>query len=265
MIQSLSFAQRGDVAELTLDRPNVHNAFDDVLIAELTATLQRLDGDPSIRAVVLTGRGNTFSAGADLHWMRGMIGASTEANRADSLRLATLLRTLNFLSKPTLARVNGSAYGGGVGLLACCDIAIGVEGTKFALTEVKLGIVPAVVSPYVMEKIGPGHMRRYALTAERFDADEARRIGLVDDVVDADDLDSHAEKLIAMLLQNGPAAMTAIKQLIFSLQGRPFDQSVVRETAEGIARIRASDEGKEGISAFLEKRRPAWDREPNDV
>ncbi len=260
MVQSLSFAQRGDVVELTLDRPDVHNAFDDVLIAELTATLQRLDADASIRAVVLSGRGNTFSAGADLHWMRGMIGASTEANRTDSLRLATLMRTLNFLSKPTLARVNGSAYGGGVGLLTCCDIAIGVEGAKFALTEVKLGLVPAVISPYVIAAIGVRQARRLFLSGEVIDAGEAARIGLLHQVVAADELDAAIDRQLHWLHKGGPIAQHVAKRLAMGVAGSTPEtaERIDIANAELIAQLRVSEEGQEGLSAFLDKHPPHW-------
>jgi methylglutaconyl-CoA hydratase len=179
MTQSVQIARDGGTARVVLDRPQVHNAFDDGLIAELTEALLALDRDPAVRAVVLTGSGSTFSAGADRNWMRAMASAGEAENRADALRLAALMRTLNFLSKPTIARVNGSAYGGGVGLVACCDLAIGVDGAKFSLSEVKLGLVPAVISPYVVQAIGARHARRLFVSGEVFEADEAHRIGLL--------------------------------------------------------------------------------------
>jgi len=260
MVQSLCFAQHGDVAELTLDRPDVHNAFDEALIAELTETLQRLDTDSSIRAVVLTGRGSTFSAGADLNWMRNMIGASSEANREDSLRLARLMRTLNFLSKPTLARVNGSAYGGGVGLLTCCDVAIGVQGAKLALTEVKLGLVPAVISPYVIAAIGVRQARRLFLSGEIIDATEAARIGLLHQVVAADELDAAVDRQLHWLHKGGPIAQHVAKRLAIGVAGSTPEtaERIDAANAKLIAQLRVSEEGQEGLAAFLDKRPPHW-------
>src|SRR4249919_3997592 len=204
MSESIQIDQRGGVARVTMQRPEVHNAFDERLIADLTQALTRLDADTAVRAVVLTGSGSTFSAGADLNWMRGMAAASEAENRADSLRLAKLMRTLNFLSKPTLARVNGSAYGGGVGLVACCDIAIGVEGSKFSLSEVKLGLVPAVISPYVVAAIGARHARRMFLSAEVFEAAEAARIGLLHQCVPSGQLDEAVDRSLHWLGKGGP-------------------------------------------------------------
>ena len=189
MSSPLEMTRQGAVARLTLARSQVHNAFDDDLVARLTAALRELDADPGIRAAVLTGDGSTFSAGADLHWMRAMATASEAENEADALRLATLMRVLDEFTKPTLARVNGSAYGGGVGLIACCDIAIGVPTAKFALSEVRLGLAPAVISPYVVAAIGPRQARRLFLGGEVIDAAEAQHIGLLHKVVPADELD----------------------------------------------------------------------------
>src|SRR5688572_10434577 len=207
------------IARLTLARAGVHNAFDDALIAELTAALQALDADPAVRAVVLTGDGGTFSAGADLGWMKRMAAATEAENLADSLRLATLMRTLTFLSKPTLARVNGSAYGGGVGLVACCDMAIGVDTAKFSLSEVKLGLVPAVISPYVLAAIGPRHARRLFTGAEVIDAAEARHIGLLHTVVPAADLDATVERTLHFWAKGGPVAQREAKALALRMAG----------------------------------------------
>ena len=260
--QTLSIAYEGAVATVRMQRPEVHNAFDAQLIAELTGALQHLDRDASVRAVVLTGSGSTFSAGADIHWMQGMARASELENRQDSLRLARLMHTLNFLSKPTLAKVNGSAYGGGVGLVACCDIAIGAEGAKFCLSEVKLGLVPAVISPYVIAAIGARQARRYFLGAEVFSAEEARRIGLLHDVVPAADLDAAAARVLHWLTKGGPAAQREAKQLVQRKSGMtPKAQTLDdRQNARLIARLRVSKEGQEGLSAFLDKRAPAWSR-----
>ena len=249
------------VATVTLNRPDVHNAFDDVLIRKLAEHLKALDNNSDVRVVVIRGAGKSFSAGADLNWMKRTSEYTQEQNLADARELADMLWTLNRLSKPTVAVVQGAAYGGGVGLVATCDIVVASDAAKFRLSEAKLGIMASVISPYVLAAIGESQARRYTLTAEPFGAVDAKRIGLVHDVVDADQLDAQTDHIVGMLLENGPAAMTAIKGLIFSLQGRPFDQTVVEETAAGIARIRASEEGKEGISAFLDKRKPNWVRD----
>jgi len=252
---------RRGVATVTLNRPDVHNAFDDAMIINLTGKLKKLDGDADVRVVVIRGSGKSFSAGADLNWMRRTSEYSYDQNLADAEDLAEMLWTLNHLSKPTVAVVQGAAYGGGVGLVASCDAVVAGDQARFRLSEARLGIMASVISPYVSAAIGESQARRYTLTAEPFGARDARRIGLVHDVVAADGLEDQVETIVAMLLENGPAAMSAIKDLLFSLQGRPFDDSVVRTTAEGIARVRASDEGKEGISAFLEKRMPNWIKE----
>jgi methylglutaconyl-CoA hydratase len=260
--QTLSIEHDGAVATLQMQRPEVHNAFDAQLIAELTAALQHLDRDPSVRAVVLSGAGSTFSAGADLNWMLGMARATEVENRKDSLRLAKLMHTLNFLSKPTVAKVNGSAYGGGVGLVACCDIAIGSEGAKFSLSEVKLGLVPAVISPYVIAAIGARHARRLFLGAEVFSAAEAERIGLLHQCVPGNELDAAVDKSLHWLLKGGPVAQKEAKRLVQRISGMtPTVQSLDdRRNARLIARLRVSDEGQEGLAAFLDKRRPNWSR-----
>ncbi len=261
--QSLAIERDGAVARIVMKRPEVHNAFDSRLIAELTAALIQVDLDPSTRAVVLTGDGSTFSAGADLNWMRDMAAASEDENREDSLHLAALMRTLNFLSKPTIARVNGSAYGGGVGLIACCDIAIGVEGAKFSLSEVKLGLAPAVISPYVIAAIGQRHARRMFLTAEVFAADEALRIGLLHECVAGGELDAAVERSLHWLGKGGPIAQHEAKQLALRMSGmtRESAERIDRENASLIARLRVSSEGQHGISAFLAKSRPSWSGE----
>jgi methylglutaconyl-CoA hydratase len=240
---------------LTLDRPEVHNAFDDTLIARMAEALAALGGDPNVRAVVLAARGKSFSAGADLNWMRRMGGYSHEENIADALGLAELLRTLDELPKPTIAQVQGPAYGGGVGLVAACDIAIAAETARFALTEVKLGLIPAVISPHVLAAIGPRQARRYFVSGEVFDADEAHRIGLVHRTVPAADLEAAVRDMLKTLAGNGRRAMAEVKELIRAVNGRPIDQAVMRDTAERIASARASDEGRERITQFLEKRK----------
>ncbi len=247
------------IATLTMNRPELHNAFDDLLIADLTAELKRLEADETVRVVQLAGSGRSFSAGADLNWMRRMADYSREQNLADAMGLAELMQTLNNLSKPTIALVQGAAYGGGVGLVACCDLAIATRRASFCLSEVKLGLMPAVISPYVMAAIGPRACRRYFLTAEPFDADQAQRIGLLHEVVeDEENLLARGMELASLLLKNGPQAMAAAKELIATVSGRPLDDALIGDTAGRIADRRASAEGREGLTAFLEKRTPGW-------
>ena len=260
MTDSVLCDHRGTTAWLTLNRPQVHNAFDDSLIAALIHALEQAAADPAVRAVVLTGNGSCFSAGADLHWMRGMAGASEQENREDSLRLARLMRTVQFLSKPTIARVNGAAYGGGVGLVACCDIAVGVDTAKFALSEVKLGLVPAVISPYVIAAIGLREARRLFITGEVFDAATAARIGLLHAAVPASELDEAIERQLYLLAKAGPHAQREAKQLALRIGGSDLAQAERTDAAnaELIARLRISEEGQHGLAAFLDKRAPAW-------
>jgi methylglutaconyl-CoA hydratase len=257
---AIRITDRAGVRELALNRPEVHNAFDDALIAKLTAALRDAGRDPAVRAVVLTGAGASFSAGADLNWMRGMAKASEQENRDDSLRLAELMRTLQFCPKPTVARVNGAAYGGGVGLVACCDIAIGADTAKFGLTEVKLGLVPAVISPCVTAAIGLRHTRRLFLTGEVFDAAEAQRIGLLHRVVAPAALDEAVASTLKLLAKAGPGAQREAKRLAFRMGGldEAAAERIDRDNAALIARLRVSPEGQEGLAAFLDKRAPAW-------
>lgn len=260
MSDPISLSIDGGVARLALARPEVHNAFDADLIAALNATLDALAADDRVRALVLTGQGSTFSAGADLHWMRGMAKASEANNFADSLELARLMRGLNFFPKPTIARVNGSAYGGGVGLVACCDIAIGVEGAKFSLSEAKLGLVPAVISPYVVAALGARHARKLFQTAEVFEAPEAQRIGLLHRCVPAAELDEAVDRELHWLGKGGPIAQTEAKALALRMGGmtRNDAERIDSENARLIARLRVSPEGQEGLGAFLDKRAPRW-------
>ncbi len=246
------------VARLTLNRPEVHNAFNDELIAGLTGALETLGGDPDVRLVVLAARGKSFSAGADLNWMKRMAGYSEAENLADARALAALMATLNGLPKPTLAVVQGPAFGGGVGLVACCDIALAAETASFALSEVKLGLIPAVISPYVVSAIGARAARRYFLTAERFSAAEAHRLGLVHEVVEAAGLEAASERIVEALRQAGPESQAASKRLIAAVAHRAVDAAIVEDTARRIAEVRAAPEAREGIAAFLEKRKPAW-------
>ncbi|MEO8537702.1 MAG: enoyl-CoA hydratase/isomerase family protein [Betaproteobacteria bacterium] len=253
----------GDVATVTLNRPAIHNAFDETLIAELTACFVDLDDDPRVRVVVLAGAGRSFCAGADLNWMKRMAAFGDDENLRDAQALAAMLRALHSLSKPTIARVHGPAYGGGVGLIAACDIALAVPEATFALTEAKLGLIPATIGPYVIEAVGARQARRYFLTAERFGADTALRIGLVHEIVASATLDARVEDLVAMLRAAGPNAQLECKALIRGVAHRPIDADVIAGTAAHIAAVRASDEGREGVAAFLGKRRPAW-LEPAD-
>lgn len=249
-------------ATLTLNRPEVHNAFDDQLIATLTARLHALEANAAVRAVVLAANGKSFSAGADLNWMQRMARYSEAENLRDAVALADLMHTLSVLKKPTVAKVQGAAYGGGVGLVACCDIAIGTGAASFSLTEVRLGLIPAVISPHVIAAIGERQARRYFLTAERFDAAEALRIGLLHAVVDAARLDAAVQDIVEQLLKGGPKAQAAAKDLIAAVTNRPIDRPLVEDTAERIARIRVTPEGREGITAFLDKRAPSWSGKP---
>jgi len=246
------------VARITLTREEVHNAFNEALIAELTAALDGISQDPRVRVVVLAAQGRSFSAGADLNWMKAMAGYSRAENVEDARRLARLMRTLNNLPQPTVALVQGPAFGGGVGLVACCDIVVAAEGAKFCLSEVKLGLIPAVISPYVVATIGEAAARRYFLTAEAFSAWEAQRLGLVHEVVDQAALAARGRQIVDALMAGGPVAQGAAKELIFAVSGKNVDESLIEETAKRIAELRASDEGREGIAAFLEKRRPNW-------
>ena len=245
-------------AIVTLNRPQLHNAFDDELIARLTTLFHELGSNEVVRVVLLAANGKSFSAGADLNWMRRMANYTEEENYQDAMRLADMLRTLNELSKPTIALVHGATFGGGVGLIACCDIVLAAPEASFSLSEVKLGIIPAVISPYVVSAVGPRMARRYALTAERFSTNEALRIGLVHEVVEAESLHTRARELATVLINNGPNALRECKALIHNVARGRIDQRMIEETAQRIARIRASDEGQEGLSAFLEKRKPNW-------
>jgi methylglutaconyl-CoA hydratase len=260
MSQTLHCETTAGVARLRLDRPELHNAFDAGLIAELTRALERLATDPAVRAVVLEAAGASFSAGADLNWMRGMAAASEADNREDSLALARLMRMLDELPKPTIARVQGAAFGGGVGLVACCDIAIGVPEAKFGLTESKLGLLPAVISPYVVAAIGARNARRYFATAEIFDAAEALRIGLLHQVLPAGELDAAVQKQVDLLLKAGPIASASAKKLVRDAVSHSDGARHDADNAALIAKLRVSPEGQEGLSAFLDKRKPAWIR-----
>ena len=255
---ALSIEDRAGVRTLTLQRPALHNAFDAGLISELTAALEAVAQAPEIRVVILAGAGASFSAGADLQWMRGMAAASEAENRRDAEALAHLMRTLDELPRPTIARVQGAAYGGGVGLVACCDIAIGTREARFGLTESRLGLLPAVISPYVIAAIGPRQARRWFATAETFDAATAQAIGLLHEVVADDDLDAAIARQVRLLLAAGPQAAAAAKVLVREVAGSHDRDRLDRDNAALIARLRVSAEGQEGLSAFLDKRPAAW-------
>ncbi len=246
------------VACVFMTRPEIHNAFDDQLINEMIAQFGEISGNPAVRVIVLGGEGKSFSAGADLNWMRRMADYTEAENFADAQGAAKLLAVIAEASQPVIARVHGAAFGGGVGLVSACDIAIGSEKALFSLSEVKLGLIPSVISPYVIRAMGARQAGRYMITGERFDAHEALRLGLLHKVVGEDELDAAVEAMIEEILGNSPAAMREAKDLIAAVMNRPIDLAVKDDTATRIARVRASDEGREGLSAFLDKRTPAW-------
>jgi methylglutaconyl-CoA hydratase len=259
MYQSIITEVDDSIGILTLNKAERHNAFDEILIAEITTGLLELEADPRVRAVVISSTGKSFCAGTDINWMKQAASHTPQENLRDARNLAYLMTTLNELSKPTIARVQGPANGSGVGLIAACDIAIATYDALFALTEVKLGILPAVVSPYVLAAIGERYSRRYLLTAERFSAAEAYRIGLVHEIVPGEEqLDEAIGEIIDSLLKAGPNAQAECKALIGIISGQPIDESTVEETAQRITCVRSSPEGKEGLAAFLEKRKPNW-------
>ncbi len=246
------------VAWVWMNKPAVHNAFDETLIAELTAALKSLDAEPAVRVIVLAGRGKSFSAGADLNWMQRQAAASQAENIADAERLAGLFRTLSTLAKPTIARVHGAALGGGMGLASACDICVASDKAVFATSEVRFGIIPSAISPYVIRAIGERQAYRYFQTAERISATRAREIGLVHEVTDADGLDAQVQTLVDALLAGGPLSQAAATDLIRAVANKPVDDAVVADTARRIAALRATDEAREGLAAFLQKRPAAW-------
>jgi methylglutaconyl-CoA hydratase len=260
MADNLIVERKDLVAIVTLNRPEVRNAFDDVLISSLTGVLADLDRDDSVRVVVLAGAGKAFCAGADLNWMKRMAGYGYEDNLKDAEALAAMLKTLDRMSKPTVARVHGPAYAGGVGLVAACDIAIGSPAAEFCLTEVKLGLSPATISPYVVRAMGERLARRYFLTGEVIGADEACRLRLLSGVSPVDELDGAIEALLGHLLAGGRVAHAKIKDLVRTVASGAVDDAMIADTARRIAEIRVSPEGREGIASFLEKRKPAWMR-----
>ena len=254
----LKVEKQAGVARVTLDRPELRNAFDDKVIGELTRAFEDVKNDPSVRVMVLAGNGPAFCAGADLNWMKRMAGYGYDENLADARALAGMLAALDRLPKPTIARVHGPVFAGGTGLVAACDIAVGTPEARFCLSEAKLGLSPATISPYVMRAMGERTARRYFLTAEVFDAQEAFRVGMLSLLVETKDLDSTIASLLQHLLAGGPEAHAKIKALIRAVAGRRPDDNLVAETAKQIAEIRGSAEGREGIAAFLEKRKAGW-------
>jgi len=258
MYETLVIETRGPVATVWLNRPEVHNAFNAKVIEELTAAFARLDADAQVRVVVLAGRGKSFSAGADLNWMKAAGAASFEENLEDARRLARMLWQIAHLGKPTIARVHGAALGGGMGLASACDICIASQRAVFATSEVRFGIIPSAISPYVIRAIGVRQAKRYFQSAERIDAARALALGLAHEVVEEEALDAKIEEVVQALLAGGPKAQAAAKALIDAVADRPLSEAVLEDTAQRIARLRATDEAREGLSAFLEKRPAAW-------
>ena len=257
--QNILTATAAGVGSITLNRPERHNAFDDGMIAELAEAMQQMAEDAAVRVVVIASTGKSFCAGADLHWMQRAAGFSLAENQRDAGELAEMLLRVAACPKPVIARVQGPAYGGGVGLVAACDIAVATTDAKFALTEVKLGLIPAVISPHVIATIGERAARRYMLTAEAFSAAEAHRIGLIHEMVaDETSLTEAVGQLADSLLKNGPRALAECKALIRSVSSRPLGPELVSYTVERSAQVRVSPEGQEGLGAFLQKRKPNW-------
>ena len=255
---ALTLTVNGGIARITLTQPEIRNAFSDEVIAELTAAFRNAGDQPDVRAIVLAAEGPAFCAGANLNWMRRMADYSRDENRVDAGLLAEMLRVIYECPKPTIARVQGDVYAGGMGLVACCDMAVAVDTAGFCLSEVKIGLIPATISPYVIRAMGARASHRYFLTGERFSAQEALRIGYVHEVVEAEQLDSVVDGWLKHLLSAGPAAVRACKRLVLDVAEREINEQLVAATVEQIATIRASSEGKEGVQAFLNKRKPNW-------
>ena len=258
MFMHLEIELDGPVATIWMNRPDLHNAFDQDLIAELTAACKALDDDDDVRVVILAGRGKSFSAGADINWMNRAANNGIDDNLNDARALAHMLRTLAEMSKPTIARVQGAALGGGMGLAAACDIAVASTKAIFATSEVRFGIIPSAISPYVLRAIGARQAYRYFQSAERISADHAREIGLVHEAVEPEQLDAKVQEIISALLQGGPLSQAAAKELIRAVNNQPINDNVVEDTAHRIAHLRATPEAREGIVAFLDKRQPNW-------
>lgn len=255
---TLTCEREGALAVIHLNRAEVRNAFNETTIAEITAVFRELGAAADVRAIVLAANGPAFCAGADLNWMKKMAAYTHEENRADAAQLAEMLRTIYVCPKPVVAKVQGDCYAGGMGLVAACDIAVSVEEANFCLSEVKLGLIPATISPYVIKAMGENAARRYFLTAERFSAQEAQRIGFVHSVVKADALDAAVADIVKSLLSASPNAVKEAKRLVRDVAGQTLTTELIADTAERIAEIRASEEGREGVRSFLEKRKPNW-------
>lgn len=258
MTSTLDIQRRNGVARVWLNRPDVRNAFNDAVVAELDAAFRELGADASLRAIVLGGHGKAFCAGGDLNWMRAMAGYSWQRNRADAQALADMLWTIYTCPVPVVGRVHGDCYAGGVGLAAVCDVLVAAEGVHFCLSEARLGLLPATIGPYVVRALGQQASRRYFTTAERFSAAEAHRLGFVHELASAGAIDAKVDAVVQSLMANGPAAVKAAKQLVRDLAGAPLSAELRADTARRIADIRASDEGREGVQAFLDKRKPGW-------
>ena len=255
---TLEIIQQGPRATIWLNRPDVRNAFNETSIAEITQAFRVLDSDRDVRVIILAARGTAFCAGADLNWMKKMASYSEEENFSDAQALAEMMQVIYECNKPTIARVQGDCYAGGMGLVAACDMALAVDTAGFCLSEVRLGLIPATISPYVIRAIGERASRRYFLTAERFDAQEARRIGLVHEVVAEDQLDHEIDKLVHALLACSPHAIDEAKRLVRDVSGETIEPELVTDTVRRIAQIRVSEQGREGVQAFLNKRKPNW-------
>ncbi|WP_432380795.1 enoyl-CoA hydratase/isomerase family protein [Duganella sp. P38] len=255
---TLTITREAHVATVTLNRPDVRNAFNETAIAEIKRAFSELGDDAALRAIVLAANGPAFCAGADLNWMKKMAGYTHAENHADALQLAGMLRAIYLCPKPVVARVQGDCYAGGMGLVAACDIVVAVEEASFCLSEVKLGLIPATISPYVIKAMGEQAARRYFLSAERFGAREALRIGFAHEVVGADALDAKVAEIVKALVNNSPYAVQQAKVLVREVSGQAVSDALLADTAERIAQIRASGEGREGVASFLEKRKPAW-------
>jgi methylglutaconyl-CoA hydratase len=255
---TLSVDSADQVVTVTLNRPDVRNAFNETMIAELTSVFTELNTCDDVRAVLLAANGKAFCAGADLNWMKKMAGYSDEENRADAMRLADMLSAIYRCNKPVIACVNGDAYAGGMGLISACDIVVAVEGARFCLSEARLGLIPATIAPYVIRALGEQASRRYFVTAEQFDCATALRLGLVSEIVGAEQLRETAQQIATTLCANGPLAVRACKQLVQDVAGRELDAALIEDTAVRIARTRAGEEGREGVASFLEKRSPTW-------
>ena len=256
--QTLEIVRDDHVATIWMNRPDVRNAFDERSIEEMTHAFRALDNERAVRVIVLAARGPAFSAGADLNWMKRVAQYDEEQNRADALALATMLQVIWHSSKPTIARVHGDCYAGGNGLVSACDIAIAAEGVEFCLSEVRLGLMPATIGPYVIRAMGERAAHRYFLTAERFSAKEAHRIGYLHEAVPAEELDAAVARMAHHLLAGSPHAIDETKRLIREVGTETIDHEVVADTARRIGEIRVSPEGREGIAAFLDKRKPSW-------